>query len=44
MSNLPKVIELDREGLYFVSRDGDYWVYVDAFVYYLDYHIRRVGM
>jgi hypothetical protein len=30
MSNLPKVIELDREGLYFVSRDGDYWVYVDA--------------
>jgi len=28
--NLPKVIELDREGLYFVSRDGDYWVYVDA--------------
>ncbi len=30
MGNLPKVIELDREGLYFVSRDGDYWVYVDA--------------
>jgi len=30
MANLPKVIELDREGLYFVSRDGDYWVYVDA--------------
>jgi hypothetical protein len=28
--SLPKVIELDREGLYFVSRDGDYWVYVDA--------------
>ncbi len=28
--NLPNVIELDREGLYFVSRDGDYWVYVDA--------------
>jgi len=25
-----KTIELDREGLYFVSRDGDYWVYVDA--------------
>ena len=31
MSNqLPKVIELDREGLYFVANDGEYWVYVDA--------------
>ena len=28
--NLPKVIELDKEGLYFVSRDGEFWVYVDA--------------
>jgi hypothetical protein len=31
MSNqLPKVVELDREGLYFVANDGNYWVYVDA--------------
>jgi len=31
MSNqLPKVIELDREGLYFVANDGNYWVYVSA--------------
>ena len=31
MSNqLPRVIELDREGLYFVANDGNYWVYVDA--------------
>jgi len=32
MSNLPKVIELDREGLYFVSRDPNtnLWIYVDA--------------
>jgi len=27
---LPKVIELDKDGLFFVSRDGDFWVYVDA--------------
>jgi len=27
---LPRVVELDREGLYFVSNDGEYWVYVDA--------------
>jgi len=27
---MPKTIELDREGLYFVSNDGNYWVYVDA--------------
>jgi len=26
----PRVIELDREGLYFIANDGDYWVYVDA--------------
>ena len=31
MSNqLPRVIELDREGLYFVANDGNYWVYVDC--------------
>ena len=31
MSNqLPRVIELDREGLYFVANDGVFWVYVDA--------------
>jgi len=31
MSNqLPRVIELDREGLYFIANDGNYWVYVDA--------------
>jgi len=32
MGNLPKVIELDREGLYFVSRDPNtgFWIYVDA--------------
>ena len=29
-NQLPKVIELDREGLYFVANDGNYWVYVDA--------------
>jgi hypothetical protein len=29
-TQLPRVIELDREGLYFVSNDGDYWVYVDT--------------
>jgi len=29
-SQLPRVIELDREGLYFIANDGDYWVYVDA--------------
>jgi hypothetical protein len=26
----PRVIELDREGLYFIANDGEYWVYVDA--------------
>jgi len=32
MGNLPKVIELDREGLYFVARDPNtnLWIYVDA--------------
>ena len=29
-SQLPRVIELDREGLYFVANDGEYWVYVNA--------------
>ena len=29
-NQLPKVIELDREGLYFVANDGNYWAYVDA--------------
>ena len=23
-------IDLDRDGLYFIARDGDAWVYVDA--------------
>jgi hypothetical protein len=30
VSELPRVIELDREGLYFIANDGEYWVYVDA--------------
>jgi len=29
-TQLPRVIELDREGLYFIANDGNYWVYVDA--------------
>ena len=29
-NQLPKTIELDREGLFFISNDGEYWVYVDA--------------
>jgi hypothetical protein len=29
-NQLPRVIELDREGLYFIANDGNYWVYVDA--------------
>ena len=29
-NQLPRVIELDREGLYFIANDGEYWVYVDA--------------
>jgi len=29
-TQLPKTIELDREGLYFIANDGEYWVYVDA--------------
>ena len=29
-SQLPKTIELDREGLYFIANDGVFWVYVDA--------------
>ena len=29
-NQLPRVVELDREGLYFIANDGNYWVYVDA--------------
>ena len=29
-NQLPRVIELDREGLYFIANDSEYWVYVDA--------------
>ena len=29
-TQLPRVIELDREGLFFVSNDGEYWIYVDC--------------
>jgi hypothetical protein len=29
-NQLPRVVELDREGLYFIANDGEYWVYVDA--------------
>ena len=29
-TRLPKTIELDREGLYFVANDGGFWVYVSA--------------
>ena len=32
MGNMPKVIELDREGLYFITRDPNtnLWIYVNA--------------
>ena len=32
MGNLPRVIELDREGLYFITRDPNtsFWIYVDT--------------
>jgi len=29
-NQLPRVIELDREGLYFIANDNSFWVYVDA--------------
>jgi len=29
-NQLPRVVELDREGLYFIANDGNYWVYVDC--------------
>jgi hypothetical protein len=29
-TQLPRVIEIDREGLYFIANDGNYWVYVNV--------------
>ena len=29
-TQLPRVIELDRESLYFIANDGNYWIYVDC--------------